>query len=351
MIQKITVGADIGCNHAKLYAGNGRKISIRSTVSTKPQVGISLGGATKGPDEIVIQVGSSVYAVGPRVESPLDTRFGSYYSSDMNAALVLAILVQEFGDLSSAEVDAVFGMPLNVFYNSRGEVNSDLIKARVKAWRQPASVLSAGRAGLQLPRGGSVFANLNGTAEGVAVYLDYMMDEEGMFQVEPEGLDVVVDIGGNTTDLALFENGVLVFGGNSDSFEVGALHLYERVANTVKDRMGLMRTPPLYAVEQAIRENGSRLKIGNSEENIRDIVAIETRAIVNEIVPRVEKIVSRRRDELRRVLFAGGTTEMLRDDLKGVEIGRAQSIVVDDPQYANAKGNYKLARHLAATQE
>lgn len=344
-MKKFAVGADIGCNYAKLYAGKGAQIAIRSTVSTKPQIGVSMGG--NGPDEIVIQIEDSIYAVGPKVADPIDTRFASYYTSDINAALAMAVLLRQFGDLSDASIDAVFGMPLNVFYNSRGEINSKLIEERAKAWRRPAAV-QPGNKEMRLPKNGSVFGNLNGASEGVAVYLDYMMNEDGEFQHASEELVVVADVGGNTTDVALLENGNLLFNGTSNSFEAGALHLYERVATSARDLMGLMRPPPLHAVEKAIREEGGWLTIGNNKANIRDVVAAERRALVNEIVPRIEKIVTKRVDELSTILFAGGAAKLLEEDLRHVQVGNAKVVVVEDPQFANARGYYKLARHLAA---
>ncbi len=342
MAKKLIVGADIGCNYAKIYAGAGRQLAIRSSVSTKPQVGVSVASSA-GSDEIVLKINDGIYAVGAKVADPIDTRFSNYYSSDLNAAIALAAMLREFGDLSESSISAVFGMPLNVFYNSKGEQNDALIKARAKAWKQQASVVSSLGGGAVLPRDGSVFGKLNGAAEGVAVYLDWLLNEEGEQQHDAQGLTLVVDIGGNTTDIALIDNGVVLFGGTSTSFEVGALHLYERVASAAKDRMGLMRTPPLSAIELAIREGGGWLSIGNNKENIRDLVANERRALVNEIVPRIEKIVTSRLDEIGTVLFAGGTSKLLADDLKAVQVGSAKTVVVEDPQFANARGYYKLA--------
>jgi hypothetical protein len=344
MTRKFFAGTDAGCNYTKIYGGKGLQIAIRSTVSTKPQIGVNLVG--RGADEVVLKIDGNTYAVGPNVSDPIDTRYSSFYTSDVNASLALAALLRMFGDLSDASVDAVFGMPLNVFYNSRGETNHSMIKERAKAWRRHAAVVSP--SSMRLPVNGSVFGNLNGASEGVAVYLDYMLNDEGVQCQEAEGLVVVVDIGGNTTDLAMLENGNLIFGGPSTSFEAGALHLYERVANSARDLMGLMRTPPLSAIERAIREEGGWLQIGNSRENIRHLVADERRALVNEIIPRIEKTVTRRLDEISLILFAGGTSKLLEEDLRQVQVGNAKVVVVEDPQFANARGYYKLARHLAA---
>lgn len=342
-------GADVGCNYAKIYGGKGRQIAIRSSVSTKPQIGVAMASSAVA-DEIVIHINDSNYAVGPRVADPIDTRFADYYTSDLNAALALAAMTRTFGDLSDSEINAVFGLPLNVFYNSRGERNNDLIKNRSKAWKQHARIVrSPVEAGL--PRDGSVFNRLSGASEGVAVYLDWLLDEEGREQGDPNGMVLVVDIGGNTTDIALLENGSLLFDGASTSFEVGALHLYERIAASAKDRMGLARTPTLGSIEKAIREDGGQLNIGNHSENIRDLVASERRAIVNELIPRIQKILSKRVDEVETVLFAGGTSKLLEEDLRGVQVGKAKIRVVEDPQFANARGYYKLARAMSNKQE
>lgn len=338
-------GADVGCNYAKIYGGKGLQIAISSTVSTKPQVGVAMS-ANAGADEIVISINDNVYAVGPRVAAPIDTRFADYYTSDINTSLALAAMSRIFGDLSNAEINAVFGLPLNVFYNSRGERNDALIKSRSKAWRQRASIVrSPVPAGL--PRDGSVFGRLSGASEGVAVYLDWLLDEDGSEKADAKGMVLVVDIGGNTTDIALLEDGQLLFDGASTSFEVGALHLYERVAAAAKDMMGLARTPALTSIEKAIREDGGHLNIGNNSENIRDLVAAERRAIVNELIPRIQKILSKRVDEVETILFAGGTSKLLEEDLKGVRVGKAKIRVVEDPQFANARGYYKLARAMS----
>lgn len=338
-------GADVGCNYAKIYGGEGKKVAITSTVSTKPQVGVSMSSSA-AVNEIVVSINDNVYAVGPRVADPIDTRFADYYTSDINAALALAAMIRTFGDLSDAEIHAVFGLPLNVFYNTSGRRNDDLIKRRSKAWRQHASILRS-PANESLPRDGSVFGRLSGASEGVAVYLDWLLDEEGREKADAKGMTLVVDIGGNTTDIALLEDGQLLFGGASTSFEVGALHLYERVAAAAKDLMGLARTPTMTQIEKAIREDGGHLNIGNNSENIRDLVAAERRAIVNELIPRIQKVLSKRIDEVETVLFAGGTSKLLDEDLKGVRVGKAKTRVVEDPQFANARGYYKLARAMS----
>jgi len=346
----INVGIDAGCNWTKAYFGNGVYASIRSTVSTRPSVTANLGFGPES-DEIVLRVGDSIYAVGEHVEEPLDTRYEGYYTSEHNLCLAIAQLLRTQPDLSKSTVNAVFGMPINVFYNNDGTPNTKLVEARSRAWRVPVGVVRGPQGkGMAMPKE-SVFGELHGVSEGVGAYLDYHLSEDGEYVNGIDGLRCVVDVGGNTTDIGLFEDGRVLFGGNSNSFECGALHLYERVAGRAAQLMGLRKMPPLARIERAIREDGCWFQIGAMRENLRDIVAEERRALVNEVVPRIKKILTRRLDEVDTVIYAGGGAKLLESELKESGIGNARIVVMDDPQYANARGYYKYGQLILASQK
>ncbi|MEN1451079.1 hypothetical protein, partial [Pseudomonas aeruginosa] len=108
---RIAAGIDGGCNNIKIYFGNNEKLITRSTASTKPTVAAHLGMAEE-LDEIVLKINGKTYAVGPKVNDPLDTRFNGYHVSELNLALVCASLVRSKLDLKNTVIDACFGLPL-----------------------------------------------------------------------------------------------------------------------------------------------------------------------------------------------------------------------------------------------
>jgi len=335
---RIAAGVDGGCNNIKIYLGNGRKLVRRSTASTKPTVSANLGMNSE-PDEIVLNVGGKIFAVGPRVNDPLDTRFHSYHVSELNLALVAATLMSGEFDLSTTVVDACFGLPLHKFYNSAGVPQTKLIDDRITAWRRPLEVI---RGSKKLPKDG-LFGTLSGAAEGVGAYLDYRLDEEGNSLNDPQGLTVIVDVGGSTTDIAIIEEGRVLFGGLSSSLESGALGLYQRVAERVQVEFDMRVAPTTVRIEDCIREHSCNFTSGNLKENIRGIVTHERTALAEEIALSVEQRLSKRMDEVSSVLYVGGGAELLGSELKDRKLGRANSVVIEDPQLANARGFYKFA--------
>ncbi|EIU1445491.1 ParM/StbA family protein [Pseudomonas aeruginosa] len=335
---RIAAGIDGGCNNIKIYFGNNEKLITRSTASTKPTVAAHLGMAEE-LDEIVLKINGKTYAVGPKVNDPLDTRFNGYHVSELNLALVCASLVRSKLDLKNTVIDACFGLPLHRFYKTDGTPRADLIAQRIEAWRRPVEVVKGKK---KFPKDG-IFGDLSGAAEGVGAYLDYRLDEEGNILNEPEGLTVVVDVGGSTTDIAIIEDGNVLFSGLSTSIESGALHLYQRVAELTQQHLDLRVAPSIVKIEDCIRNHSCNFKSGNISENIRHIVAQERSAVAEEIALTVEQRLTKRLDEVSRILYVGGGAELLGDELKDRKLGSARAIVPEDPQMANARGFYKFA--------
>ncbi|WP_455233562.1 ParM/StbA family protein [Geopseudomonas aromaticivorans] len=339
----LNIGLDVGCNWTKGYLGDGNYLALRTSVSNQPRRSASLGLAGE-VSELVLKIGDATYAVGPNVQDAMDTRYEGYYESDHNLAAALAQLLSMQPDLRHTVVNAVFGMPLSVFYKTDGTPNVELINARAKAWNKPARVLS-GPAGMHLPDE-SVFGDLEGVAEGVGAYLDYHLDEEGNVAHDFGGLRCVVDLGGHTVDLGVFEDGQVLFNGDTTSHtHLGALKLYENVAARTMDLMGLRKVPPLAAIERAVREDGCKFRSGAQTANLRDIVAEERRALVNGLIPAIKKSLTRRLDEVDTVIYAGGGAQLLERELMESTIGNARVVILPEPQFANARGYYKYLRN------
>lgn len=325
-------GADDGHFGIKVFTDDGQRIYVPSRVSNGAQI-ISIGD---GADDNMYDAGDGhTYTVSEDLP-PIDTRFGDYGLSDINRVLVNHALIK--AGLGGQDIRLVTGLPVADYYVGNAQ-NSDFIERKVKslmdhrvANRNPA-VKCANIVGHSV------------VSEAIAAFFDLLINEDGTFNstikdMVADGPIGMADIGGKTTDSAVIINGGKgIDGSRSGTARLGALSLNDAVEARIKHKFALDTLTPA-RVERAVMSG--KLRIFNEEHDVSDLVNAEKHALASQIIAEIKRKF-RDAADLECVFFVGGGALLLRDQLADIY---PHAKVVDDPQFANARGMLKIAKYL-----
>ena len=327
-------GADDGHFGIKVVTDDGLQIYVPSRVANGAQV-ISIGD---GDDGNMYDAGDGQsYTVSEELP-PIDTRFGDYGLSDINRVLVNHALIK--AGLGGHQVRIVTGLPVSDYYVGNAQ-NADYIERKRKSLsdhhvtnRNPAIKCAT-------------IVGHSVVAEAIAAFFDLLIQMDGSFNpvikdMIAQGPIGIVDIGGKTTDSAVIINGGKgVDASRSGTAKLGALSLNDSVDARIKHQFSLDSLTPS-RIEQAVMTG--KLRIFKEERDVSGLVNEEKHTLASQIINEIKRKF-RDAADLEGVFFVGGGALLLRDQLADL-YPHAQ--VVDDPQFANARGMLKIAKYLKA---
>lgn len=315
--------------------GEWKQIYVPSRVASGAQV-ISIGGDGADDNMYDAEDGQS-YTVSEHLP-PIDTRFGDYGVSDINRVLVHHALIQ--AGLGGKDVRIVTGLPVSDYYIGNGK-NTDFIDRKVKSLT--AHSVKNRNPDIACSRivGHSV------VAEAIAAFFDLLLKKDGTYnddilRMVNEGPIGVADIGGKTTDSAVIINGgKSVDASRSGTDKLGALSLYDAVEARIKHEFSLDSVTPA-RIEQAVMTG--KLRIFREERDVSKLIDEEKHSLASQIIAAIKRKF-RDAADLEGVFFVGGGALLLKQQLADL-YPHAQ--VVDDPQFANARGMLKIAKFIKA---
>jgi plasmid segregation protein ParM len=272
------------------------------------------------------------FTVGP-VLNPESTLFDEYPYSPLNRCIIHHALV-EGGAPVAEPIHAGLTLPMNVFYKidgARGRRVDSLLTRPVKC---------VSKAGVVMP----TFASAKVFPEGAVAWIDAYVNEDGS---ETRPLDeigpvAVVDIGGKTTDTAIFPRKGLIDQEKSGTDDVGVMTVMARVAAEVVKKFDIANIGSAQ-VERALR-TGSVHIFG--AKDISGIVAAAKEQVADEIWRALARRLTNA-SEFEEILFVGGGAEVLAEHLtnrKEFPLAR----VLPNPQFANARGVLKYMAYVDA---
>lgn len=324
-------GVDDGHFGIKLVTDDGQKIYVPSRVSNGAQV-ISIG---EGADDNMYDAGGQSYTVSEELP-PIDTRFGDYGLSDINRVLVNHALIK--AGLGGQDVRIVTGLPVSDYYVGNAQ-NTDFIDRKVKSLvenkvvnRNPAIKCAK-------------IAAHSVVSEAIAAFFDLLINSDGSVNgtikaMIADGPIGIVDIGGKTTDSAVIINGGKgVDASRSGTAKLGALSLNDSLDVRLKHQFSLDSLTPA-RVERAVMTG--KLRIFKEEQDVSALVNEEKHSLAVQIISEIKRKF-RDAADLECVFFVGGGSLLLKDQLANL-YPHAQ--VVDDPQFANARGMLKIAKYI-----
>lgn len=327
--QVTCVGVDDGRAYIKVYGGNGKKHKIRTSVKAGLHAG-SAGLSGKEVEAGTYSTDDLNFTVGDVVDGE-DTRFEGFDGSAINRVAVHHALVR--AGYAGQTLRIATGLPVSSYYFN-GKINEPFLKRKRDLMMQPVSSLNEDN---------SLVAKIESNivcSEALSAWLDDVLDEDGSVKagVNMEHPVGIVDFGGRTTDTLWVNPPDMIDHAKSGSEEIGVLDLFDLIDNGIRAKFdvdGLSRRELELAVSK-----GEYRHFGQPH-NVKDIVD----AASDEICNRIDREIQRRfgkASALDRILFVGGGVAAL----PRIADRYKNAVLVADPEYANARGMYKMLKHL-----
>jgi plasmid segregation protein ParM len=286
------------------------------------------------------RTGDEEFTVSDKIVSE-NTQFDGFHLSSMNRALVHHGLAEAgYGD---RDVDLWAGLPVKNFF-SNGSADAAKIEAKKRNLLQEV-VRSGGGEGI-LAR----IASVNIGCQAVAAFIDWSVDENLQPRHEPvydeDGNEetetiAVVDIGGRTTDIAVVVGGTSIDFEKSGTADLGVLDVYKSLQDKINAKFQVAETYALGRLDSAVR--GRRMKIFGKAEDVGELVD----AAVAEVAAKIGREVERKLGtaaSIDAVIFVGGGAALF----AGISSMFRNGHVPEDPEFANARGMWKLGMMHAA---
>jgi plasmid segregation protein ParM len=285
----------------------------------------------KGEDvENVYEIEGVRYAVGLNVVGR-DTRFEDFPYHPANLAVAMDAIRRVVDP--GTPVHVIAGMPLNRFYLPSGEINADVSKRKTLAWSRVVKSLR----GPALPR----IVKVSVIAEAVAAWFDFVLDDK--YVVRDDVVNefmAVVDIGGRTTDIAVFQDGNINME-LSNTLDSGVLEVQKRVINILSTKYPGTKFPRSLLNETV---KFGQAQLGTTLLDVTKEVIAERRLLASSVEIFMRTQFGNQLPLMKRVLFVGGGAQALQFELRE----RFQNAVfATDPQMANARGMLKYGVTVA----
>jgi plasmid segregation protein ParM len=322
----IIVAVDDGYEFVKVLALD-KQLCVPTAVSLSPRNGVQLTTAACLLDERHYQIEGVIYAVGADVREPIETRYDGFPFSPPNLAVAIDALRQVLPPGTPTHV--VTGLPLDRFYTSSGEQREAIATLKMKAWSRDIHARD-GSAPLEI-------VEVTVTSQCVAAWFDYVINSD--LKPDPVRVNehmIVVDIGGRTTDVAVFEAGQFD-SQRSVTLDYGALDLAAVAARAVKDRFPGTPRPSHKVISAAVRCGTIRME--GMEIDLRSALAQERRRLVLRIIVHLEGLYRRSSTPIQRLLFVGGGSMLLQAELRE---HFPKAAFAEHAQMANARGMWKF---------
>lgn len=326
------VAVDDGYDYTKVVTRS-RSARIPTAYSLELSPYAALMGSNPDDLERIYEIEGVQYAVGPKVAG-METRFEDFPYHPANLAVAMDGIrrVVEPG----RPVQIIAGVPLNRYYSPTGEINEQVLEKKSLAWTR--HVKSDGPA---LPR----IMKITVIAEAVAAWFDFVVNDN--FVPNDDLINdfmAVVDIGGRTTDIAVFQDGNvnMAMSGTKDS---GVLDVQSCVSRLLEDKFKGTKFPRSM-LNDAVKFG--TLKLASGQVDLSAEVIKERRSLVSKIEIFMNGKLGSQMPLIQRVLFVGGGAHALQFELKD---RFPNAVFAQDPQMANARGMLKYGVTFAGMED
>jgi plasmid segregation protein ParM len=327
-----TYGVDDGHAFIKVFDGERyAKVPARAKA----------GRAFTGANEVLLKTEGGDFSVGQYLSDPIDTRTSDYPFSAANRVLVHYAL-RAAGAAGDVVIET--GLPIARYYDiTAGMKNESVIARKKDSLTLPVRFETA-----QGDSGEVIKVVGHGVSpEAVGSYFDMSVDLQGnataFGQLASTGVVTIIDIGGRTTDVATFNpDGSVSFSHSGTALDWGILKLLDRVASYLKQKFDAETIMP-DLVEQAMATGEFRYSgvTANIAQDIKKIKADYARELVAMIKPMCGAIQMH-----NAVGFVGGGSYHIADDLADALGVKNQMHTVEQAEYSNARGFWKVAKHI-----
>lgn len=345
----IVLGIDDGHGGTKLFAGlDSEGNEIKLTIPSIAYSGKILTGEASSVDYHVVKVNENFYTVGKKINSstPLDTRTDEYPTSEYNKALIYQAIkayADSVGLVDGQNFAIATSLPVSRYYTAERSKNDELIDKKMAFLlnNDICHNLKDLKAGLSPHK----IKNHIVKCEAQTAFFNEIIDIHGNPADNSElfvnSECAVIDIGGKTTDIIVtLEGGNMLDGLRSTSRDLGILSIKERISNLIIES-GIKKVNANW-LDFAL-ESGT-YGIGSQAKNIKNLI----QQAKNEFMVELNNFISKQigeGDDLALVLFCGGGSAFLEKEISE-KYDSPNVKIAESPEYANAKGLYKLAKYM-----
>ena len=249
----------------------------------------------------------------------LNTLTPAYLHSDLN--LILTHHAMYRSGVSDKELTIVSSIPFNRYYLN-GKKNIELINKKKQNLLNNIHPLH------------NKITEHYVMAEGVSGYFDLLYNQDGLINKDIECLNqekliVVVDGGGATQDLTVFNNGMIDFS-RSGSLNAGSISLRERVKNKLSSNYASFPDNTLTKI--VLTGISGKIDFAKEVEKEKHTLAAE---VINFINTKIGNI-----SDIGLIYFIGGTSLLLQEQYRSSYDNEIIKFS-DDPLFATARGMLK----------
>lgn len=262
------------------------------------------------------------FTVADDLTDPMPNRGAHYSTSDQNTILVNHSLI--CSGFAGKEVILATGLPFSEYFVN-GEKNEGLF-TKIKD-----SVLR----GVKDKSGGSmpIIKEHLIYPESTAAFVDYAFDFATYELKTPKNGVVVVDMGGETTDVTYITSSIQIDKEKSGSKRIGVLSILAELRQLIANKIGVSADSiaPNH-VDKALIEG--KLSFANKDIDVSDLVHKSKAATAKKLNAFVDSLIGESAF-IDAIVFVGGGADALKEHFKKE---RENVVVPTKPQDANARG-------------
>lgn len=348
-IDTLVLGIDDGHSHIKIFGVNpltGKEFKFK--IPSKAAMGVAFTSDDQDSiDRDVVLINDQRYTVSNLVSHGMDTRVSDYPVSDFNKALIhqCLSLAEREGILpkSSRKICASTGLPISLFYGGdSNQRNESLINRKNDFLSNDDLAINA----LDHREGKTPFKFVKHivSCEAQAAFFDASSNlSNGYSDIGRDLMEYgagILDIGGLTTDcLVSTPGGRTFFRERTTSSKKGVLSFYDDVEERIRQ---LQNGNPINKkfLEKAIATG--KYGLGTNVIDVSEIISSAKKSLALEIKNFSDRHIGSGND-LAAVICVGGGSIFLEKELKEC---MPNLLLLEDREYANARGFYKIATHL-----
>lgn len=338
------VGIDDGYNTTIAFTARGESLILPSRVR--------IGGSTaiqfkkdKSIMPVQYRTEGSAFSVNASVSD--DITHDDYPFSGANRVMVQhALRAIRFRDEDDA-VAICTGLPMRRYYKSTGANNTDVIERKIKSLQLPVTCIDDNKS-VQISHNSVMPESLSAIFDLLITERRAPNEPTSSKPTVKENKDCLgkhiafVDIGGRTTDVAIWAGGQ-VEKGNFGTLNAGMEDIYRDIRENITDEFSLPQVPD-QVVFDAFKTGKVRIsgEIHDVSSMIKDAIMVTSERIRNTLTG----IIGSKAQLLEEVVFIGGGAEALYTHEHGLgEVFKNQRLS-DDPILVNARSFYKYLRYV-----
>lgn len=269
--------------------------------------------------------GDDEYTISPNLAEPEDTRTDDYAKTPLNRFLVHAIL-NSMGITNGMEVALVTGLPVGHYLRDGTGVNTKLVEAKKKNMLVPVVVGIDKSPSARVVRHGVL-------PEAISGIVDWVIGDNGQAARDPSIPRMAIDIGGNTTDLAVIFNTQEV--AETITVKYGVSHMRDKLRMLVEDKLDFVADS--MTIDEVL--DTKKAHVFGTEESFEDEWVQATNDVLKNIYQEL-KALNRKYPSIKELVGFGGGVELCKSVIRS-EFSQIQTM--DNSDGSNAVGALKFS--------